>query len=750
MTASEVTTRDVAPKVRQLPSLPVDVLALPGVFLWGEINKAKTVVDFDDALAQYRGYQLGYESMLQLRQFFLGGGRKAILNRIVHINTTTGVPVTAAKATSTAQTAATAPTKASVTGSVVGPFALTAGDTLVGNVEGAGNQTATFSATAASLECANAETYALSDGMTLTVKIDGEATAQTITFNTAEFAAIGAATAEEVAAVINAEIVGASATASSGGTEVTITSDKQGTGSGVEVTGGTANTALGFVTTPQSGTGNVVDIEAVTVTEVKTIVEAAWTNGSGVTVSSTSGAVKIETNLAGASATLVVDATSTADDELGLDNATHTGGSGAAVDTLKIDGKWEGGTVGNAITYDVADATNANAEYFDLIIYLSSTKEETWRNCTMDSTSDDYVETKINTLSGLVQVTDQAASGTATERRPANVTGAALSGGDDGLTSLDDNDFIGTLSTKTGLYAFNLVSEGDLLICPDRATTTLQNAASLYCETEKKNTVIFVPDPPSGLDEDGAVTHGESLTASEQSVKLPWPRIKIANPDKAVYGSADTKEIGASGSICGRIARNTRLYETHAFTQPGNEIYGRLENVTDVVDDSVKDISVRRKITPACNPIMAGRDTGGAYGVWLNDVQALKTNGNFKSIGEVHGMALIRKTIMAYLETIRTTPNTEENRFEDLRMIEAYLETWTARGVFASTDANEAFYVNTDVEGVGINNPLVQDAEEYKVLVAVATARSRRFIEVLFTRDQRAIENYIQQQMTSP
>ena len=751
MTASEVTTRDVAPKARQLPSLPVDVLALPGVFLWGEINVAHTVVDFDDALERYRGYQLGYESMLQLRQFFLGGGRKAILNRTVHINTTTGVPVSAAKASSTAQTGATSPSAASVTGSVVGPFALTAGDTLIGNVEGAGNQTATFNATAASLECANAEVYALADGQTLTVKIDGEATAQTITFNTAEFADIGNATAEEVAAVINAEIVSASAYTSTSDTKVTIKSDKEGTDSEVEVTGGTANTALGFSTTAVSGTGNVTDILAVTVSEIETIVEAAWTNGSGVSVTSAAGAVKIETNLTGATATLIVDASSTADDELGLDNATHTGGTGAAVNTLKIWGKWEGGTIGNALSYDVTAATNGNAEYFNLLVYLSGTLEKTWANCTMDSTSDDYVETKINTLSNLIEAEDLSAAGTATERRPANVTGAQLSGGDDGLALLDDNDFIGTQATNTGLYAFNLVNEGDVMICPDRATTALQNAAASYCETDKKNTVIFIPDPPSGLDADGAVTHVESLTASEQATGLPWPRVKITNPDKSVFGSADTKEIGPSGSIAARIARNTRLYETHVFTQPGNEIFGRLENVVDVADATIKDISVRRKVTPArINPIFAGKDTAGAYGVWLDDVQGLKGTGNFKSIGEIHGMALIRKTIMAYLDTVRTTPNTEENRLEDQRKIEAYLETWAFRGVFATNDASEAFYVNTDPEGVGINNPVVQEAEEYKVLVAVATARARRFIEVLFTRDQRAIENYIQEQVTSP
>ena len=92
---------------------------------------------------------------------------------------------------------------------------------------------------------ANAENYALSDGETLTVKVDGQSAEQTVTFNTADFADIGNATAEEVAAVITTDLVLPPATGS-GTVNPVITSDSGGT---IEVTGGTANGALGFPTT---------------------------------------------------------------------------------------------------------------------------------------------------------------------------------------------------------------------------------------------------------------------------------------------------------------------------------------------------------------------------------------------------------------------------------------------------------------------------------------------------------------------
>lgn len=103
---------------------------------------------------------------------------------------------------------------------------------------------------ATAISSANAETYALSNGQTLTVKIDG-GSEQTATFNTGDFVAIGSATAAEVAAVIDTDITGA--TSSDEGGFVRIYNESDATGNSIEVTGGTANTALGFSTTIVKG-----------------------------------------------------------------------------------------------------------------------------------------------------------------------------------------------------------------------------------------------------------------------------------------------------------------------------------------------------------------------------------------------------------------------------------------------------------------------------------------------------------------
>ena len=214
--------------------------------------------------------------------------------------------------------------------SSTGPWELAHGYTLVVAFNAGGDQTFTISATAAAVECGSAETYVLTNGMTLTVKIDGGST-QTITFLTASFVDITNATAEEVCAVINAGLIGGTATATTGGTKVTITSDRKGTGSHVQVTGGTANAsgALNFSTSVVDGTGNVADVSAVTAAEWVTIMSAI-TNGAA---ANDAGKLRLTSTTTGSSGTVQVKAASTADTAMAFDNAVHAGSTGGSTAT---------------------------------------------------------------------------------------------------------------------------------------------------------------------------------------------------------------------------------------------------------------------------------------------------------------------------------------------------------------------------------------------------------------------------------
>jgi uncharacterized phage protein gp47/JayE len=98
---------------------------------------------------------------------------------------------------------------------------------------------------AAALTSDNADTYALTNGDTLQIQVDG-GVLQTITFLAGDFVNIAIATALEVAAVIDADLSDGGAVEALG--KVRVFSDTEGTGSSIQVIGGSANAVLGFST----------------------------------------------------------------------------------------------------------------------------------------------------------------------------------------------------------------------------------------------------------------------------------------------------------------------------------------------------------------------------------------------------------------------------------------------------------------------------------------------------------------------
>lgn len=111
--------------------------------------------------------------------------------------------------------------------------------------------------------------FAVTNGQTLTISIDGGG-AQTITFS--GLIVSGAATADEISAQISAVLVGGQAwNQQSGNTDIVrMSSDTFGSASTIQVTGGSANTGLGFPTTINTG------IDGTALGDGQTGIQKAW------------------------------------------------------------------------------------------------------------------------------------------------------------------------------------------------------------------------------------------------------------------------------------------------------------------------------------------------------------------------------------------------------------------------------------------------------------------------------------------
>jgi hypothetical protein len=95
--------------------------------------------------------------------------------------------------------------------------------------------------------------FELAGGMTLEVAVDGEEEAQEIVIETGDYEDVEEATADEVAAALSRDLVGAYAQAE--GSKVRIFSQRLGIASAISVVGGTAATVLGF----PAGVGRYLD-----------------------------------------------------------------------------------------------------------------------------------------------------------------------------------------------------------------------------------------------------------------------------------------------------------------------------------------------------------------------------------------------------------------------------------------------------------------------------------------------------------
>lgn len=728
--SSTVVIEEEQPALPQIEGVPTAVAGFVGPTEKGPLDRAVLCQSVDEFRRIFGGYIANSDMAQAIDDFFNNGGKQVYVARVVHYTDASDVSTKqSAKATKTVPTAAIAATSGEVLNTLSGPFDLDPGDTLVFKVDGGGNLTATIAATAASRE-SGAGTYNLSNGQTLTVSMNGGAV-QTVTFLTASFANIAAATPAEVAAVIAAGLLGASVAVTSGGTKVTITSDRKGTSSGVNVTGGSANGALGFTTGNQAGSGNVADVDATTVNELATILGGVLVGATAVVVG---GFLRVRSSSTGAASSVQCVATSTADTKVGFDNAVHAGLDAGTLNTLRLDGKYDG-AYANALSVKVLDATSGDAERFNLQVLRAGVIIESFVNLSMDDADERFVETVLGAEvvgSSYLTAVDLDAATTSALARPANGTYGPLTGGSDGLGGLSDSDFIGGSSDggSTGIRLLDVVSELSLLACPGRATPAVHNAMLAYCEVAREMGVFAVLDPPAGLTASQYITYvvvTAGLMNFSEFGSTQWPRGEVTNPNKSVFGNADTIFVPPSGAVCGVYARGDASVEGGVHQAAAGPDRGRifgwvgLESA-ETLDKRKRDLLYPKRI----NPITSKPGSG----IFIDGSRSLRATGAFPSIPERRGMIFIEQSIKNGLDPVRHRNIDEKLRNDATRICDNFLSGQTAVGAFRSSDPKKAYFVDF---GAALNPIASVFANRLNGRIGVAKQKPADFVVVRFS-----------------
>ncbi len=724
------------PKAIVVAPVPTAVWGLVGLFERGPMDKEVVVNGPDEFNRIFGSYIANGDAVLAVEGFFANGGQEAhIVRTCHHTDATDPTTKTSAAASLTLDTGVTAAAPAVVSSSNPSPWALSTGQTIVVQVDGGGNLTTTFTGVAAEVQTATG-TFVLADGETLLVGTDSfnSGAAQTITFHTANFVSIGAATAAEVAAVINAQLIGGFAFVTSN--KVQIQSDTAGTGSRIILTGGTAQSALGLSNGTTSGTGNVANIFAVQSAEAISLLNAAAGGAYVATYSASS--LHLTTVATGASHTILVTVGSTAASEFGFDHATHAGTNSGVAATLTIEGASDG-TFANTVTVTVATPTNGSATSFNFLVLNNGVVQETWANLNMLPEDPNYILTRLNdanTGSRWVHAVDLGASG---NNLPAAGTFGPLSGGLDGLSSLVDADFTGGTGANgdVGLRCLDEVATLSLLSIPGRATAAAHGAMVTYCEVTRNGSVFAIFDPPANQSATAIVNYVQNVAALEnltEHAAIYWPRILIDNPSQAVYGTATLITAPPCGHIAGRYARTDAASPSGVFDPPAGTTNGALLNVRGVEMPEVLKRPKRDIVFPALiNPI--SKETNTPW--FLDGARTLKSDGNWPTIGERRGIIFVESSLRQALITLRHRNINSRLLNEGADAATDFLLIPTRAGKLASTNPKQAFLVDF---GPGLNNAATNRARTVWGRVAVATSEPAEFTNIIVAPDTRELD----------
>lgn len=734
--SSQVRVEEQQPQVRAIEGVPTSRTAFVGVTERGPFG-ATLVQNFDQFRRLFGGFTTDSEVPQSVEGFFAEGGSFAYVVRVVH-HVDPADPSTKTSLTGQIDidTDATSPTSGFVLGTVAGPFDLDPGDLLAIDVDGGGPVNATITATVAEVTTSNTETFALSDLQDLNVEVDGGST-QNVVFEAAEFGNIALASAAEVVDVMNAKLTGVSVAVDTGA--VKITTDRQGSGASVQVTGGSANSVLAFPTTLQSGTGNVSDVDAVTVAEVKTIVEAAV---SGLVVTDSSGRVRIASLTTGASSTIQV-AAGVMQVTLGLPTATGTGGTGAAVPTLRVLGRYDGSYVAD-VQVRVSEASNKDPLLFNLSFVEDglARASETFPNLNLTVGSARYAPTIVNAdpFAGGSQIVllEDLFSGVP-DPQPAAGTFGPLAGGDDGLVGLVDADFVGgtSASGKTGLRVLDVITDVSILTVSGQATAVIHNAMITYVEITRGGVMFAVLDPPAGLTAEEVKTYvidTALLSEITEFAAIYWPRILRVNPDTDVFGAGDNLVVPPSGYVAGIYSRVDKR-RAGVFQGPAGSETGRIRTAVGVETDQVRDKTARDLLYPErINPISIPQTAPKIP--FLDGVRTLKSTGPFPFIPQRRGTIFIETSVSRALEPSRFENITDRLRRSIGNVVKAFLTVLLPDDAFASQVAAEAFTIDVS-EAL---NPPSSTAQGILIVgLGLAFSTPAEFIILRVGADQRAL-----------
>jgi phage tail sheath protein FI len=385
-----------------------------------------------------------------------------------------------------------------------------------------------------------------------------------------------------------------------------------------------------------------------------------------------------------------------------------------AMDTLKVRAADEG-TWGERLSVQVEDGSLDPSGAFNLVVRHKGEVVEVFKDLSMDEAASNHVELVVNERSDFITVEDLGtASGLPLDRPVIGVFD--LSGGDDGLTGLDDADYSGDPSQHTGFYAFDEIDALNLIMVPGVTTAEVIHAGITYAENRQD--LMLLAEAPIHLEPleavdfrkgHGMYSHG-AFNSSYAALYYPW--IEINDP---VTGKR--KLVPPSGAVAGCYARSDK--KTHVWYAPAGIDRGRVFNALSLGYKTSR--GERDVLYPeGVNVIASFPDSG--INIWgqktLQSQPSALDRVNVRRL-----MMFIEEAIAESSRFVVFEPNNPQTWRALIRLINPFMQDIKDKGGLYD------FAVQCDEE---TNTPAVIDRNELVARVFVKPTKTAEFIELNF------------------
>ncbi len=369
------------------------------------------------------------------------------------------------------------------------------------------------------------------------------------------------------------------------------------------------------------------------------------------------------------------------------------------------------GTWGNALRIRIDYDTKNPA---DTTLYNLSVKDtasgdlEVFRNVSSASAATRRIDKVLALESRLLQAVgvpstsrptqSLAASGGADPFAPASSTGASTPASD-GVVP-DANDYLGSESLKTGVYAlldsdlFNLLVLPPLVLQTDGPSAANDIPAAVWAEAlklcEKRRAMLLVDPPSTWISKDLAKSGPSALNAVHKNAALYFPRLREANPLR----DFQLEDFAAGGAIAGVMARTDN--ERGVWKAPAGldaslrGVAGLSVPLTDAECGELNPLAVNcLRTLPA-----AGRIVWGARTTRGDDRLA----DEWKYVPVRRTALFIEETLFRALQWVVFEPN-DEPLWAQIRLnVGAFMHGLFRQGAFQGTTPRDAYFVKCDKE----------------------------------------------------